>query len=161
MKVGKKTPLTRKHFDDFFARLPKREESEQSWTLVLAARKAKAADDARPYHAAARSKSQEADGVKDRLSRWKKAKPRDDAAIAEAEKTVAALLRESRDNAAKAETIENAAYALKAVNSNRKTVVDALMDLIDAKGREVAATLSRLRGLCASDGAAAPVSSDA
>lgn len=67
--------------------------------------------------------------------------PRDDAAIAEVEKTVAALLRESRDNAAKAETIENAAYALKAVNSNGKTVVDArtpmeLMDLIDAKGKK-------------------------
>lgn len=73
VKVGKKMPLTRKHLDDFFARLPKREESERSWTVNLAARKAKAADDARSYHAAARSKSQEADGVKDRLGRWKKA----------------------------------------------------------------------------------------
>ncbi|HYR34875.1 MAG TPA: N-6 DNA methylase, partial [Burkholderiales bacterium] len=33
VKVGKKSPLTLAHFDDFFARLPKREASERSWTV--------------------------------------------------------------------------------------------------------------------------------
>ena len=33
IKVGKKAPLTLAHFEDFFAHLPKREESEHSWTV--------------------------------------------------------------------------------------------------------------------------------
>jgi type I restriction enzyme M protein len=33
VKVTKKKPLTLEHFDDFFARLPGREESERSWTV--------------------------------------------------------------------------------------------------------------------------------
>jgi type I restriction enzyme M protein len=35
-KVGKKSPLTVAHFDDFFARLPGREASERSWTVERA-----------------------------------------------------------------------------------------------------------------------------
>jgi len=33
LKVGKKKPLTSVHFDDFFARLPKRGKSARSWTV--------------------------------------------------------------------------------------------------------------------------------
>ena len=33
IKMGKKSPLTLAHFEDFFARLPKRESSERSWTV--------------------------------------------------------------------------------------------------------------------------------
>lgn len=36
IKVGKKSPLTLAHFEDFFARLPKREASERSWTVERA-----------------------------------------------------------------------------------------------------------------------------
>ena len=39
VKVGKKTPLTLKHFADFFKRLPNREASEASWTVDLDERK--------------------------------------------------------------------------------------------------------------------------
>ena len=152
VKVGKKTPLTRKHFDDFFARLPKREESERSWTLDLAARKAKAAEDARPFHELAREKFQAAELVKERIGQLKKIKPRDETAIAEATATYKTLAAEARDAAGKADAIQNAAYDLKAVNPNRKAIVDTrtpieLMDLIEAKGREVAAALGRLRDL--------------
>jgi type I restriction enzyme M protein len=41
VKVGKKSPLTLAHFDDFFARLPKREAGERSWTVERAALEAK------------------------------------------------------------------------------------------------------------------------
>jgi type I restriction-modification system DNA methylase subunit len=150
LKVGKKTPLTLKQFDDYFARLPGREESERSWTIDLIARKAKAGDDARPFKETARAKAAEADLVKDRLSGLKKARPKDDAAIERAEGELAALNKESREAANKAEAIENAVYDLKAVNPNRKADVDSrtpaeLLDLIEAKGREIAAALAILR----------------
>ncbi len=150
VKVGKKTPLTLKNFDDFFARLPKREDSERSWTVDLTARKEKASDDARPFKDIARAKTQEADQVKDMLGELKKAKPRDDEAIKDAEAQLTALLKEAREATAKAEAIENAVYDLKAVNPNRKANVDTrtpgeLLDLIEAKGREIADALAVLR----------------
>ena len=79
----------------------------------------------------------------------KKSKPRDEKAIEEAEKNMAGLTRESRDLAAKAKEIEDAVYDLKAVNPRKRPVVDTrtpeeLMDIIEAKGREVADALSVL-----------------
>lgn len=52
--------------------------------------------------------------------------------------------------AGKAKEIENAAYDLKAVNPNKKPVVDTrtpeeLLDIIEAKGQEVAEALAALR----------------
>lgn len=41
VKVTKKKPLTLASFDDFFARLPRREDSERSWTIERAAIEAK------------------------------------------------------------------------------------------------------------------------
>lgn len=152
LKVGKKTPLTLKNFDDFFARLPNREDSERSWTVDLSARKVKASDEARPFKDIARAKSQEADQVKDKIGELKKAKPRDDDAIEQAEANLAALNKEAREAAAKAEAIENAVYDLKAVNPNRKASIDTrtpdeLLDLIAAKGREIADALALLRNM--------------
>jgi type I restriction enzyme M protein len=150
VKVGKKSPLTLKNFEDFFARLPNREDSERSWTVDLAARKAKAAADAQPFRDAARAKGDEVELLKDKLSGLKKAKPRDEAAITEAESRLAALTKEAREATAKAEAIENAVYDLKAVNPNRKATADTrtpgqLLDLIEAKGREIADALVELR----------------
>jgi len=153
VKVGKKTPLKLKHFEDFAALLAKREDSERSWTVDLSARKVKAAEDARPFKETARGKAQEAERVKDRLSDLKKCKPRDNAAIEEAEARFAALTKESREAANKADAIESAVYDLKAVNPHRKADVDTrtpteLLDLIEAKGREVAEALAVLRRAC-------------
>src|SRR6185503_12117492 len=64
VKVGKKTPLTLKHFEDFFARPPGREDSGRSWTLDLAVRKARAAADAKPFRDTARAKAEEAEQVR-------------------------------------------------------------------------------------------------
>jgi type I restriction enzyme M protein len=147
VKVGKKAPLTLKHFEDFFARLPQREDSERSWTVDLTARRARAAEDARPYKDRAREKAKQADVVRDHLAALKKAKPRDAAPVAAAEAELAALTKAAREATAKAEGIENAVYDLKAVNPNRKAATDTrtpeqLLDLIEAKGREVAEALA-------------------
>jgi type I restriction enzyme M protein len=85
VKVGKKSPLTIAHFDDFFRLLPERAESQSSWTVNRA-------------------------------------------------------------------EIEVRGFDLKAVNPNRKTVVDErtpdeILDIIESKGREVAEALAELRGI--------------
>jgi type I restriction enzyme M protein len=69
-----------------------------------------------------------------------------------AEQELVTLTKAAREAANKAEAIENAVYDLKAVNPNRKTVVDSrtpaeLLDLIEAKGKEVAEALAKLRAM--------------
>jgi type I restriction enzyme M protein len=83
IKVGKKSPLTVAHFEEFFRLLPSRTDSERSWTVT-------------------------------------------------------------RDE------IEERGFDIKAVNPNRKVVVDErtpeqILDEIEAKGREVAEALAALR----------------
>lgn len=83
IKMGKKSPLTLAHFEEFFKLLPSRADSERSWTVTR-------------------------------------------------------------------EEIEARGYDIKAVNPNRKVVVDErtpeqILDEIEAGGREVAATLAALR----------------
>jgi len=134
------------------AKLATREDSERSWTIDLSARKAKAAIDARPFKETARVKTQEADGIKDRLGILKKAKPRDEAAIAAAETEWSTIIKQAREAANKAEQIENAVFDLKAVNPNRKADVDIrtpgeLLDLIEAKGHDVAEAIAALRAM--------------
>ncbi|MEO8681249.1 MAG: N-6 DNA methylase [Vicinamibacterales bacterium] len=152
VKVGKKTPLTLKHFEDFAAKLATREDSERSWTLDLSARRTKAAVDAQPFKDSAYLKSQEAEKIKEALAELKKAKSRDEGAIVDAERTIAALSKEARIATNKAEAIESAVYDLKAVNPNRKSEADRrtpaeLLDLIEARGRDVAAAVAALRTL--------------
>ena len=134
------------------AKLATREDSERSWTIDLSARRAKAAADAQPFKDTARAKSQEAERGKDRLGELKKAKPRDETAVADAEGSVTGFLKAAREATNKADDIENAVYDLKAVNPNRKAEVDhrtpaELLDLIEVKGREIATALSALRAL--------------
>ena len=83
VKVGKRSPLTVGHFEEFFRLLPERADSERSWTVTRA-------------------------------------------------------------------EVEKRGYDLKAVNPNRKAEIDErtpedILDLIEAKGHEVAAALAELR----------------
>jgi type I restriction enzyme M protein len=161
VKVGKKTPLTLTQFEDFAAKLATREDSDRSWTVDLAARKAKAAVDSQPLKDTARAKTREAGRIKDRLGELKKIRPRDQAAVADAETMVAGLLKAAREATNKAEDIESAVYDLKAVNPHRKVEVDErtptqLLDLIEAKGREVAEALAALRVLTSASAAEWP-----
>ncbi|MEW6381359.1 MAG: N-6 DNA methylase [bacterium] len=150
VKVGKKTPLTLKHFEDFFKLLPTRAEGPLSWTVDMEARKKMAADEARPFKEQASRKRQEAGQWEERLKELKEAKPPDVSAIAEAEENIKSLIKEARDAAAKAKEIEDAVYDLKAVNPNKKPDIDTrtpeeLLDIIEAKGKEIAEALAILR----------------
>ncbi len=152
LKVRKKTPLTLKDFDDFFRLLPTRADSELSWTVDMDARKQAAAVEARPLKEQSRAKSQQAAQWSQRLAELKKAVPREEKAIAEAEARIKELTREARELAAKAKEREDAVYDLKAVNPNKKPEVDErtpeqLIEIIEAKGREITAALSLLRGI--------------
>ena len=152
VKVGKKSPLTLKQFEDFAANLAARSDSDRSWTVDLAARRAKAAAQALPYREMSRAKAREADRVKDELAALKKAKPRDEGAIAASEATIRDLLKQAREATSTADDIENAVYDLKAVNPHRKSDADRrtpteLLDLVEAKGVEIAQALKKLRAL--------------
>lgn len=151
VKVGKKTPLTLKQFQGLFRLLPDRADSELSWTVDMDERKRTAAEEARPFKEQATAKRQQAAQWKERVNELKNAALRDQQAIAEAEAKVKELSREARELAAEAKRIEDAVYDLKAVNPHKKPVVDTrtpeeLMDIIEAKGREIAEALAVLRG---------------
>lgn len=150
IKVLKKTPLTLKHFEDFFRLLPQRAESELSWTVDMDERKRIAAEEARPLKEQSTAKAQRAAQWNEQLKELKKAEPVDNAAIDKAEANVKELTREARELAARAKEIEDAVYDLKAVNPHKKPVVDTrtpeeLIDIIDAKSREVVEALAALR----------------
>ncbi len=131
IKVRKKTPLMLKHFEEFIRLLPDRADSELSWTVDMDERKRLAAEEIRPFKEEARKKAREAAECKDK-------------------EQSKALNKESKAAAGKAKEIEDAVYDLKAVNPNKKPVVDTrtpeeLLDLIEAKGKEIAEALAVLR----------------
>ena len=151
IKVAKKTQLVMDQFKDFFALLPQRQDSEVSWTVDFEARKKKAVNDAQPFHDEVRRTEHGIAKEKDELAALKKCKPVDVATVAEVEAKINALMLQAREAAAKAKAIEDAVYDLKAVNPNRKADVDErtpeqLLDIIEAKGKEIAAALAVLRG---------------
>ncbi len=158
IKVGKKTPLTLQHFEDFFALLEKCGESEQSWTVDFEERKRVATKEAKPFKDEAANKKQQAaqwsEERKKRKKALKDARPAEvkakEAALAEAETKVKELEREARLAEAKAKEIEDAVYDLKAVNPNKKQIVDErtpkeLVEIIEAKGKEITQALASLR----------------
>lgn len=152
LKIRKKSPLMLSHFEEFFRLLPTRGDSELSWTVDMDARKQAATEEARPLKEQATSKGQQAAQWSQRVAELKKARPRDDQAIEGVEARVKELTRESRELAAKAKEIEDAVYDLKAVNPNRKPDVDErtpeqLMEIIEAKGREIVEALAALRSI--------------
>jgi type I restriction enzyme M protein len=150
IKVGKKTPLTIKTFEEFFRLLPDRASSELSWTINMDERKHKAAEEARPFKEKSTIASQNAAQLNEQLKELKKTFTRKSEVIEEAETMIADLTRESRTLAAKAKEIEDAVYDLKAVNPNKKADTDDrtpedLLDIIETKGREIAEALAILR----------------
>lgn len=152
IKVGKKSPLTLKQFEDFAEKLATRADSERSWTVDLTARRTKAAAEAEPFREIARARTRDAESAKDALSELKKIKPRDEAAIAASDGMVRELLKQAREATTKADGIENAVYDLKAVNPQRKDNIECrtpteLLDVIEAKGLEIADALKALRAL--------------
>lgn len=156
VKVGKKTPLTLAHFDEFSKLLPKRADSPSSWTVDHTARVEKAREDARPHREKAAELDAQAKDLVNKVRDKKRAnngngrKP--DPELDALEEKLKAVERQSREATAKADDIEAAAYDLTAVNPNRKSEEDTrtpaeLLDFIAAKGQEADAALARLRSL--------------
>jgi type I restriction enzyme M protein len=150
IKTGKRTPFTLAHFEDFFRLLPKRADSERSWTVDMVERREKAKQEAAPLRAQAAARNAEAEPLCEQIKALKAAKKTDTPEFDALAEKVATLEREARELSGKAEDIENAAFDLKAVNPNRKTEDDTrtpaeLLALIEAKGREVTAALASLR----------------
>jgi type I restriction enzyme M protein len=153
IKVGKKTPFTRDNFADFFRLLPERADSERSWTVGITARRAEAKQQAAPFRAEAEKLNTQIAETREEIKRWKAS---DDGAapeiVAELQSSVNALGVRVRESNAKAQSIEDAAFDLKAVNPNVKSIEDTrtpdqLLDFIEAKGREVTEALAALRGI--------------
>ena len=155
VKVGKKTPLTLAHFEEFFRLLPERADSERSWTVDFAARLQAALLEAQPFREKAAEFTAIASKLDDELAALRKAKgPREEIQIAQ-ERWKSAL-RDAREADAKAATIENAVYDLKAVNPHRVVEEDKrtpleIIQAIEEKDREATAALSRLQTLLVSE----------
>ena len=151
VKVGKKTPMTLAQFEEFFRLLPERGDSALSWTIDFAARVQKSLDDSAPHRAQAEAAQGEAKTLEAEWRDVKKERGASDAATLASFDAWNAKAREAREALAKAETIENAAYDLKAVNPNRVTVEDQrtaveLLLEVETKGSEADAALAHLRG---------------
>jgi type I restriction enzyme M protein len=157
VKVGKKTPLTLHQFERFFELLPQRgtdaAETEHSWTIDFAGRRAQAQEEAAPHRRDAEAHRERALALRERAKSERKA-GREPVAQSLIEEALQAE-RAARDATSKAQAIEDAVFDLKAVNPRERKVVDArtpmqLLEAIEAKGREVDVALASLRGLIAS-----------
>ncbi len=154
VKVGKKSPIALRNFEEFFKLLPKRGDSQQSWTVDFAARQQKALEEARPYRETAANLAAQAKTFADEIREKKKSKHPDKPALAALEEKAKALDREARETQAKADSIEDAAFDLKAVNPNRvsqedKRTPQELLAFIAQKGLEADTALEQLSRLAA------------
>jgi type I restriction enzyme M protein len=152
VKVGKKTPLTRAHFDELFRLLPTRGDSDRSWTVPFASNLQQALEEARPHRERATQLFSEAKSLEDEFKEKRKGKSLSPEALIESEERWKTVLREARETDAKAQSIEDAVYDLKAVNPNKPDVSDKrtpaeLISFIQEKGREADAALARLQAL--------------
>jgi type I restriction enzyme M protein len=147
IKVGKRTPLTLEHFNDFFELLPSFKDSENSWTIDFKQRKQEAEEQATPLDNLANEKRQETVLLKTRLKDERK--QLETQAVTALEQKINELEKEINELDAKAKTIRSAIYDLKAVNPNITEVIDNrtpqdLIDFISQKGDEVASLLKLL-----------------
>jgi type I restriction enzyme M protein len=150
IKVGKRTPFTLEKFDDFFRLMPLRGDSERSWTVDIVARRSTAKREAAPLRAQAAQLASEAAKLREKIKELRKENDPDLAEISALSEKAPASEREARELEGKAQAIEDAVYDLKAVNPDAKNEEDTrtpeeLLDLIEAKGREVTEALKTLR----------------
>lgn len=154
VKVGKKSPITLRNFEEFFKLLPKRADSQQSWTVDLAVRQQQALDEARPHREKAAELAAQANALADEIREKKKAKRPDKPALLALEDKAKEFDREAREAQAKADVIEDGVFDLKAVNPNRVFQEDMrtpkeLLAFIAERGHEADAALARLGKLVA------------
>jgi type I restriction enzyme M protein len=154
IKVGKKTPLTLKDFDEFFQLLANRGESDRSWTIDFATRLQTALAEAQPFREKAAELRVLATKFEDDLGELRKEKQfrteKQREKIESAQSRLKETVREAREAESKALAIENAVYDLKAVNPNRVVEEDTrtpleILQAIEEKGKEADSALARLQ----------------
>ncbi len=149
VKVGKKKPFTRASLEGFFECLPDRKDSDRSWTLDIAAIRKQAQAEGAKIRATAAEPKDALARLRERLTELKKAKVsqaelvKANAAIREKEKEIRAI--ENR-----AQTVENAAFDLKAINPNNKVEEDTrtpreLIEFVEACSDQIATIMKRLK----------------
>lgn len=150
VKVGRKSPLTLKHFEErgFFDLLKQRAEGDWSWSVDFAARRDAALAAREPLDAQAAELREQLEAQESELKEKKKAAA-PEAKIEELEKALAELAKQVRELDAKAQDIEWAIYDLKAVNPRAKRDEDTrtpaeLLASIAAKGLEADGALAEL-----------------
>ncbi|MBE2201567.1 MAG: N-6 DNA methylase [Anaerolinea sp.] len=151
LKIRKRTPLTRAHFDHFFKVYPDKASSEFSWMVDMDGRKAKAREEAQPFYDEAARLEKEIRQKLAQIRQLKSEKKTQSDEYKELNKAVQDLRKEARQAKAKGEAVETAVYDLKAVNPNNQVKEDTrtpedLITIIEAKGREVAVALALLKG---------------
>ncbi len=103
------------------------------------------------YSEEAQKKKQQSAQWNQKLKELRKAKASKDD-IDHAKEKEKALAKEARAAENKAQEIEDAVYDLKAVNPNRKPVIDTrtpeeILDVIEEKGKEIAEAIAVLRSI--------------
>lgn len=151
VKVAKKTPFTRPQLAEFFKLLPTRAFGERSWTINIADRRRAAKDEADKLRATTSEPKVRLKKLQEQLDQLRKAKSKPEKQDP-IKKLISACEREIRDIESKAQSIEDAAFDLKAVNPNTKSTEDTrssaeLIELIENKGREVLDLLTQLKAL--------------
>jgi type I restriction enzyme M protein len=150
IKVGKKTPLTLRNFEDFFRLLPDTVESQRSWSVNVTERRAAAKRQSDPLRAQAAPFDEQANALRDQIKALKRVKPSDRVKIDALTAEALELAKKAKELLNKAQAIEDGVYDLKAVNPNAISdddtrTPDELLDIIERKGREVSAALATLR----------------
>ena len=126
-------------------------ESDFSWTVDFAGKRAKAREDMAPHLAEVERLKTEAVTLKDRLTALKKANASDDE-IVQCRDQLLAVEKSVRESQAAADLIDAATFDLKAVNPRARVERDErapieILDAIEKHGRGVDKALARLRHL--------------
>jgi type I restriction enzyme M protein len=152
VKVGKKKPFTREKLADFFRLLPTRGDGDRSWSVDIAARRQAASEEAARIRATAASPRAELMRLEERLAALKdKTQP---AETESSRQAIRELQKQIRQIEVRAQAVEDAAFDLKAINPRAQAPEDTrsaaeILPLAESKGREVEASLARLRELLA------------
>lgn len=149
IKIGKKSPLTLDKFDEFFRLLPERGDSEKSWTIDFSSRREKARQESEPFKLKVKRLENEAYEMREKVKQLKLQSPQSKDEINELQTKIVDLDTGARENRAKAESIENAIYDIKAVNPNAQDLSDKrtpkeLIAFINDKSKEVETALAKL-----------------
>lgn len=146
IKVGKKSPFTRGQFQDFFKLLPTRGDSGRSWTVDFTARRKAARAEADKVRATAAPPAEALQTAKQELKDGANLSKK---RTTELKSEIKELEKEIRNIAEKAQSIEDAAFDLKAVNPNAVGVTDQrtppeLLEVLRKKNEIVSDLLVRL-----------------